>query len=323
LIVRHGRRAFRLSGPIFILAGFALTCLPWVVYVAGNRGDYIGQSRVFANRYELFNPRFYLNNLINERERYKPLGLFNVQDSSSFPRWGTVATLAGLPCAVAWSWFRRGTQPGVFALSIVLVVQGLLYALLLRPKFYSYTVNLWPVAVLLLSWSWLQLWDCKRRFVLQGLLLLTVFITAAEGSVQIARSIAVAGQTTPDSQFGARIAVSIPPGSRVLGYHHYWLGLSRFEYRSWALPFLLAHPKHRFPVKMSLVDALEFVGPDIVLMDRHIRGFLDELSGPLHPNHAWHGEFWLFMKEHEARLVATVEDPTYGIMQVYRLKKRA
>lgn len=106
----------------------------------------------------------------------------------------------------------------------------------------------------------------------------------------------------------------------MLGMHHCWFGLRQYPYRVWLLPVLLSHPYDDRSV-MSYLEALEWISPDVVLFDRHVRQVFDKMSNPECENHEYYRQVKAFMIEQEAVLAGTVEDQTYGKMEVYWLRK--
>jgi hypothetical protein len=116
-----------------------------------------------------------------------------------------------------------------------------------------------------------------------------------------------------------RVAAHIPPGSHVLGLQQYWLGLQEFRYTSWLLPVWWNDPRFT-DAPLSFDEALERVAPDVVLIDVRMARYFDSLADPDHPDHERLLAWRRFAGRHDAALVATIEDQTYGGMQVWRLQ---
>ena len=100
----------------------------------------------------------------------------------------------------------------------------------------------------------------------------------------------------------------MPPGARVLGLHSYWLGLEGFDYRSFLVPLNLADEG------LPLDQALSRVAPDIVLLDARMRAYFDAPEVQ-----ADHDRFYGWLTQHTAQVIGRIDDPTYGLMEVYRL----
>ena len=193
-----------------------------------------------------------------------------------------------------------------------------MFALFLKVKFYNYGIALWPLVILALAWLGIWLWDWKDIRLLRGALLALLVFILAEGGLRMAHRRTVAAQASSYDHFEAQVAGYIPPGSRVLGLQHYWLGLRQYSYRTWLLPILKADPRY-YHESLALDQTLEQVDPDVVLLDRHMGDYFDSLADPTHPDPAQYVEFWGIMDQHHAQLAGVVEDPTYGRMRVYRL----
>jgi len=125
---------------------------------------------------------------------------------------------------------------------------------------------------------------------------------------------------SPYDFYTTQIARCIPPGSRVLGFQHYWMGLRQFEYRTWLLPIGMSRPEW-YDENLTLHQALERVNPDVVLIDRFMANYLRDVAAPGHPFHSDGPHVKSFMDEHEAVLTCSIADRSYGAMLVYRVSK--
>jgi hypothetical protein len=96
----------------------------------------------------------------------------------------------------------------------------------------------------------------------------------------------------------------------VLGLHSYWLGLQDFDFRSFLVPLNLADEG------LPLDEGLSRVAPDIVLLDARMRTYFDQPEV-----RADHDRFYGWLGDHAAQLIGRIEDPTYGLMEVYRLQR--
>jgi hypothetical protein len=82
------------------------------------------------------------------------------------------------------------------------------------------------------------------------------------------------------------------------------------------LPVFLSKPGyHQEPV--SLDSAIERIAPDVILIDRHMRDYFREISDSSNPDHHKYEEFRSYMRRHAASLAGTVDDSTYGRMEIY------
>ena len=314
LAYRWRWKLLRQSAPYLMLAGFVSVWLPWCVYIASHWTDYLNQTRLVADRFRIFQPSFYISNVLHEVDRYRSIGIRNPS------AWILVL---GVPAALAsmlW-WTRKRDQAPAFALAAAAITQAVLFALLLKVKSPAYLIALWPLGALALAWLAVWLWNDKNAATTArvGIALLMAFIIA-EGAVRIGRTWTLAKETTPNEEFTRKVAACIPANSLVLGLQHYWLGLRQYPYRSWLLPIYYSHPVY-YHERMTMDEALERVQPDVILIDRYMHDYFESISPAGHADHRLYEGFQTFMARHGAELTCVVEDKTYGTMRVNLLKK--
>jgi hypothetical protein len=122
--------------------------------------------------------------------------------------------------------------------------------------------------------------------------------------------------TTRYDDYIGRVRQLIPPGSRVLGLHTYWLGLESFDYRSFAVPVFWANPADQTtPIPFDV--GLERVAPNVVLIDPRMRAFFADQS---HGGVEAGVRLAIWLRRHHAALVGRVDDRTYGLMEVYQVR---
>jgi 4-amino-4-deoxy-L-arabinose transferase-like glycosyltransferase len=305
-----------------VLLGFALPWTPYLIYVLGDLPDWAGQTRNYAPRFDLLNTRWYLDNLLHEVNRYR-LGL----SLTSWPgmlRPGVWLMLIGLPMALAalgWKAIVRRDRPArvLFAPALLLPV---LFALLIQLKLANYAINLAPLAALVLAWGVVASWRWSRSLAqgawLRAGIAVLLLLVAFEGTRQIAHVQASAGSTTPYHRFIAQVRQHIPDGSRVLGLHSYWFGLSDLDYRTWYVPLVQADPIYSQP-SIPIGQVLDHLAPDVILVDPRLRAYLDEPAA--RPGAADPGEVTAWMASRGYHVVAVVDNPTYGQMQIYWLER--
>ena len=134
--------------------------------------------------------------------------------------------------------------------------------------------------------------------------------------MRVVHAQSIARQTTPYEWYEAQVASCLPPGSRVLGLQHYWLGLRQYVYRTWLLPIGFALPRYSHE-PISFDQALDQVDPTVILVDRYIDDLMEETKAPEHPNHVLYVGFEAFKARRHAKLTCVIQDHTYGPMQVY------
>jgi 4-amino-4-deoxy-L-arabinose transferase-like glycosyltransferase len=319
--VQHGLAYWRRSAPYLMLAGIGAVWLPWLLFIASGWEDFLGQSRFVADRLDVFNPRFYLENLVHEIDRYHWLDLRTPLGWPYLDRPGAWLAIFATPVAVAvlgWQGWKRGDKRAS-SLALALVMQSLLFATLLKVKSDSYVIALWPLTVVSLAWLGAWMWNQWSNRWARGLLLALLCLVLLEGVGRIAHRRDVLVETTPYDQFTAQVAELIPPGARVLGLPHYWLGLRAYPFRTWLLPVLYARSETYTPT-LTMDEALERIDPDVILLDRPMQVYFDDLAGAGRSEHDLYVGFQCFMAAHDARLVGVIEDTTYGPVAVYGLE---
>jgi 4-amino-4-deoxy-L-arabinose transferase-like glycosyltransferase len=322
LIARHGSAVLRQRDLWLLLAGFACPWLPWTVYVATGWSDYLGQMRLDADRFDLLNPTFYVDNVLHGEGPISLEWSVRTVRALSFVRFGTWTMLLAGPAALGtmvWE-ARRHARPAAFSLAVASLAQTVMFVALLKVKTFSYMIALWPLGALLLAWFGVWLWD-RRLLVVRLALLMLLGLIVAEGTTRIAHAWRSARQTTPYGSYEAEVASCIPTGSFVLGLQHYWLGLRQYPYRTWLLPIDLASPLY-YHDPISLDQALERVDPTVILVDRYIDDLMMTAMNVQDPNHRLYIGFEAFKARRHAKLSCVIKDRTYGTMQIYRVPPR-
>jgi 4-amino-4-deoxy-L-arabinose transferase-like glycosyltransferase len=309
------------QGTGLIAGGFALTWLPWLAYIASGWSDFVGQMRFVSPRFEIFDPSFYVANALRGGG---PLSLDWIARSIVDLEWirpGAWATIVGVPTALAAIlWHRRADRDrdhGMRVLALASIAQFVMFLTLLKVKSINYMIGLWPLAVILLAWLGVRLW---QRRTSAGRLLIVAVVAAigVEGATRIVRARTAMRHTMPYDAYTREIAACIPPGARVLGLQDYWLGLREYDYRTWLVPAIYANPiYHEPPVPFDV--SLEQIDPDVVLIDRNMARFFDNASSSDHPMHGAYRGFERFMTGRHAQLLCEIPNATYGPMRVYRV----
>lgn len=325
----EGRAGRAFPGVVRMVAGFVLALLPLAITIVSNWTEFLAQQRVVAARYDLFDPRFYIDNIINEPFRYGPFFGFDAGWSRLVLRPGLWLTGAGVVIALV-HWARSGLrerQGTGFAIGLVLLVNVVLFTLLIQVKTYNYLISVWPMVVILIAAMATDRWERSRsgsqssssRKLSWHQIVLTVVLVAliAEGVVRIVGWRTTAARTSHYSSYMERVATHVPAGSHVLGLQQYWLGLHEFRFTSWLVPVWWNDARFT-DAPIPFDAALERVAADVILVDQRMSDYFASLAEPDHPDHerwvAWQG----FVERHGMQIVATVEDESYGTMHVLR-----
>jgi hypothetical protein len=174
-------------------------------------------------------------------------------------------------------------------------------------KLVNYTLTELPIFALAIAWGVFAAW--RRRWLRLPLAALAVALTI-EGAVQLVRLEHAAASTTPYPTFIGQVRAQLPDGARVLGLHTYWFGLEDFEYRSFLVPLNLADEG------VPLDEALARVAPDVVLLDAKMRDYFNSPEVDRDRD-----RFLRWLGAHGGRLIASIDDPTYGLMEVYAVRR--
>jgi 4-amino-4-deoxy-L-arabinose transferase-like glycosyltransferase len=318
-----------LGAPIYlVIAGWALTMLPWLIYALQDPAAYYGQTLVdqSAGRYDVLNPSFYWNNILHEGDRY--WRLFGSRGAGLLqPRPGIWLLIAGVLGAnmILLRRARRGLSlPDRLLLLSLAVLFGLL-ALLVNVKDYRYIIVLLPFFALQIAFTLIAIWRSagERAGWLRWVCGIVLAAVVVEGGVGLAQMLRNARAASPYQRFADAVAQVLPPRARVMMVGFYWIGLAQYDVRSLDLPFRFTNPNFYKPQPLSMEQALQRVAPNYVLVDPLVEKYVFD---PVQP-----GDSTILLQQkraitqslhqHCATLVATVDGPEYadyGPMKVYR-----
>ncbi len=322
-----GRRSRVLSQPALwlLLAGVAITWLPWLAYIATGWSDFTGQMRFVSPRFDLSNPSFFTGNLLHGNG---PLSIDWLQRSLGEMPWsriGAWSAVAGLPIALATIFFtarqRSSAENPALSVAVSLVVTIALFLVLIHVKTYSYMIAVWPLGALVLAIGAARLWQVGG-LTARALLGLLIGSMAIEGAMRVTEARQMARRVTPYEWYTGDVARCIPEGSLVLGLQHYWLGLRQYRYRTWVMATNYSHPIYTHdPIPFD--QAIERIDPDVLLVDRYIDRMLRNSRDPAHPNHHLYLGFEAFVTKRGASITCVIRDRSYGDMRVYLVPRQS
>ena len=289
------------------VAAFLLPCFVYAGYVLQDLEAWRAQTEIYAPRFGLSSPGWYADNVMREPLRYTPGRGDDLTWLLRPGLWlGYGAVAAGLVMLL------RRMRSDFSAKVIVLAgfTFPVLFALLVTAKTRNYKLSFLPIWAIAAAWALCEAWRRSRGNRLARAALLTIGAAVAVEGVIRMRGIAVsAATTTPYTSYIQRVHEHIRPGERVLGLHAYWLGLEDTDFHSWYVPTALFRPGTEGKAAPALVIGTD---PDVVLVDTRMRVFLDRSTTGDARAQAVAG--WL----EPWSLVATVDDATYGRMEIYR-----
>ena len=295
-------------------AGFALTCLPYALYVLADLQSWRAQTRGWGPRFDLLHPSWYVTNLLGEPLRYAP-GLGELRPSWLL-RVGLWTSLVAIPASMIGLARRARTDASARALAVPVILIPALFAFLITMKFWFYKVGFWPLFALAVAWGTWTLWQAAGEKPAghwwRAALLVFGAAVVGEGLSRAANLERLAVSTSPYESFIVRVHQHIPPGTRVLGLHNYWLGLEDTRFRSWWVPLVKTVDGAPGGRPLTL-ETLREIGPEVVLLDVQIRRYLD---APANANRGRHTlvKAWL----RDWAVAAVVEDRTNGRMEILR-----
>lgn len=297
----------RAAGWLFL--GSVLPWLPYAAYVLADLPDWRGQTLIYQSRFDLLDASWYRDNLLQEYHRYGP-GL-GPPDLGWLLRVGFWVSLVALPISVIILARRAIFKADAAARAIVVpaILLPALFALSIKLKLVNYTLLELPLFALAIAWGIRALWLSGRTWARPLIATLAVAVVV-EGGAQLGRLEQAAQTTTPYPTFIAEVRQYLPSGARVLGLHTYWFGLQDFDYRSFLVPLNLADDG------VPLDEALARVAPDIVLVDSRMREYF---NSPRVARDRDRFNGWL--QGHAGHVIGRVDDPTYGLMEVYQVQR--
>ena len=295
--------------------GFFSPWLFYAAYVMQDMSAWRAQTRGYGERFELWNLRWYLENMRTEVSRYS---VGYLHRGELFPRPGFWILISSLSASVYALLERAALQADRRARVVVtpLVLLPVLLALLVHVKFTNYLFVVAPFAAIAVGWIFVRIWEflgastlrVPARALLVGLLML-VFV---ESAFQMIRRDQVAQTTTPYPALISRLEQFVPEGSRVAGLHTYALGWEQREYRALIVPFLLANATLE-ESPQTLTKGLNAQKADYILLDARLRQFLQTTDA------STRAEFERWMRSKHANKIAQVNDSSYGLFEIYQL----
>jgi 4-amino-4-deoxy-L-arabinose transferase-like glycosyltransferase len=335
---RPGEAGFRLKLVGALVAAALLVCLPYGVYALAHYDDFNGQAGTIDARADFDQPRFYLDNLWGERQRFlRPLGFKEVpkgEDPQLVPaRYlslkemltrrpsAKLGVLVGVPLALGFLavyGLKRGRR-GDRLLFICLAGLIAQFALFEAAKFYIYWIPVVPFLCIGIAAACLHLlrpgaWRGSR--VLAGLTALLLLAALAEGTVARVSGLQVARDAGNYEALSAAVREDIPPGARVLGATSMWWGLRDTDFRSYFLMFYLTRGDAG-AYRKTLSGFLSEFQPQYLVLTRIAGQELDKHLAPS-DNAAWQ----TYLKEHATKL-RRIEGPAargYGYVDVWKVQ---
>ncbi|HLF70696.1 MAG TPA: glycosyltransferase family 39 protein [Dehalococcoidia bacterium] len=331
------QQRLRLVGAL--VGACALAGVPFGVYILAHFDDYKGQTGTVDQRDDFTSPRFFIDNLLNEPDRFlRPLAFKEIpkgEDPATVsPRYldisematrrpsAKLAVLAGLPFAIAFAAWRalKADSRGDRLLALCLAGLVAQLALLESTKFFIYWIPVFPflcigvaggVVWLLTPENWNRLRLAAAAFAVVALLL--VF---AEGSAARIGGLRTARDAASYDALAAQIHETVPAGSRVVGATSLWWAMRDTDYRSYFLFFYLTRPDSG-PYKTTISGFLDDFDPDYLVMTQLADS---ELTNHLSPTD--YEDWQRYLRDHAERIAHLEGGPArpYDYVDIWRIR---
>jgi hypothetical protein len=307
------RHAWAIGLRIGAMVGVLL--LPWAIFVFGHLNDAIAQARVNATRFEIFNPWFYLNNMLNERRRY----LYGLGSVTAWLRPGVYSLLLLVPLAWLYQLRRASVARRHTTIGLVCTSAGipLLFAAVLQPKTYQYLptpASLMVIVVALMLADALATKQAATRVLAGGCLVLL----CGFGIWGIWQMHSRASQRESPTRYFDDMQRIVPPSihTRILALPNHWLAFPSYDYRNFVLVFYRSMPTIS-PNPVSFEEALVQVAPDVIILDKPLIEMFGSNTNPTSNEQSV--MFWRYMRWRNARLVGTLHNNWDHPIEVYWL----
>jgi 4-amino-4-deoxy-L-arabinose transferase-like glycosyltransferase len=237
----RGRRGPAEPHLYLIALGAFLAALPWLVFVAQHHADWTAQLTVFGtNRWDVFNPLFYLENIRSEPTRYQDLLRIGLSEDPGAPNSLASQLLAAiiiLPAVIYLVWRSLRTHAiGDRLLLSSLVIFGCLLFVVDQTKTPLYAIILVPSICLSVAVLSTKLWNLRSRrlnVVISRVVLMAVGLAIAkDGFAAYQTYLAQAAQVSQYLGVGVHLEEAIGPGAHILGPERWWWALHDHPYAS-------------------------------------------------------------------------------------------
>jgi 4-amino-4-deoxy-L-arabinose transferase-like glycosyltransferase len=234
--------------------------------------------------------------------------------ASGFPVVAGASWLLAIVLIAVWVALLLSPKREDRRLAQMAALLGISFALLVRNTIYYYTILVAPVAPLLLGVGLVRLSGLRSGMNWKRI---TVVI-AALGFVALGFPVFRIVTTSPNifDRVSTEIASTLEPDDIVMGSQSYWIAAPEIDWRSWET---LVYYRRVEP-DASLLQAFRELGPDVLVVDSHIRRFVmdeDWSMGPYFQALGLPGDQFDDLVA-SGMLVATVEDGSDEGVQIFR-----
>ncbi len=319
----RGRRG--LADPVLYLIalGVITVWLPWAVFVAQHHADWTAQLTVFGtNRWDVFNPSFYLTNLLNEPARYQDLLRIGPPEDPGAPNSPASQLFLAIgvwPAAAYLVWRSRRTRAiGDRLLWSSLVIFSGLLLLVDQTKTPLYAIILLPSICMAIAVACVGAWNLTSttvNAVIPRVALICVgLVVAKDGLAAYQVYLTQASQVSQYLGVGLRLQEALPTGARILGPERWWWALHDHPYASlrsvWWQWWAAAGP-HQDPQFAAWVSSTQ---ADAIIVNDNIRDDVHAFPEALQR------QFWAFVSTCTTP-VLDLTDASYLRIEVDRITR--
>jgi hypothetical protein len=324
--------------------------VPYAAYIAPHADDFRGQARAVEQSTDFLSPSFHIDQLKREPSRFRDaVGLDHVPSSPGDLARRPSARLALLvlaPIAAFWVLKRCDLTPtplhddgegsseprdegadaqaqsdGYRLLAWLLFGLAVQLALFESTKRFVYWVVVVPFACIAIAdlafaaWQWSReaAHGWQRRTVMIAVVAIAALF-AAEGLAVAAKDVRDARNAGDYETLGRRLEAVVPPGAVTMGDNRLWLAMRCRPYHSLHLLFYETNPRISGDQTTDIAGAFERTGVAYLLLSPLSRDQLKLLSSR-------DSEAFQRYVETQMEIVTKVDDPTYGPIDVYRLRE--
>lgn len=318
LVLRAPKTFFRERSAYWILLGFVLALLPYIIYIASDYSSFVTQTFVLkASRTRFSDWTFYIQNLATEATRYHQIAERAFFDSSSFIAQITaLLTLIGVIAALGNLLYhlRRHRNVQEFILPLTLFVFSAGLALIESTKSPLYSIVLYPSLCIALGVLWQDIIQARRNFVYRlGVIAATVVVVVAvlakfAGAYSLDRANAARASHYQDTV--THIAQALPHGAQILtsgrmawGLHEFVPATTTFLATEWKL-------ERDTPNQSTLAEWLTRAKVEYLVLDE--AAFVDFAT-----DQSLNTQLFDFIANC-TNMVAVQKDFSYGAIQIYQ-----
>lgn len=328
----------RRLGLVAIFGAMALLpFLPYFAYIGSAWEDFQGQARAVDQRTDFASPSFYLDQLRDEPDRYAsatslestPEGVSGLIERPS----ARLVMLFIGPAALIYALWRGRSDRARLLVGLLIASLVVEIALFESTKRFVYWVVVVPYLCVAIADLGVAAWNRvastnatpspkgtenlttrSKQLVLKVAVVAVAALFLIEGMAVAGRDIRNAGKAPDYEALGRAIDEVVPARAVVIGDNRLWPAIQDRELRSLLLLFYETNPRISEGRATSISGVFDRIGAEYIMLSPLSRDILTGLS----PQDD--AAFRAYLGAN-GELVSTIEFPTYGPIEVYRLRR--